>query len=199
MNILLASQSPRRRSLIQYLNIPFDVCSPNVDEQKISQELFQQLNFQNDFYQSAEEFVQALAVAKSNASIDANTWKHYSHVIAADTIVLLNKKILGKPRDEMEAQEMLEHLSGHRHRVCTGVSIETAKSKQNFCVSADVEFYPLDNTMRRMIEEYVASGVCMDKAGSYGIQDKGALFVRAIYGDVHTVIGFPIAEIARRL
>lgn len=116
-------------------------------------------------------------------------------IVAADTIVVIDNRILGKPRDEADAAEMLRTLSGRIHTVYTGVCViyENGTS-DNFSSRTDVEFFPLSDTE---IAEYIATGEPMDKAGAYGIQEKGALLVKRISGDFYNVMGLPIAALSR--
>jgi septum formation protein len=112
-------------------------------------------------------------------------------VIAADTDVVLNGKILGKPKDKKEAREMLKNLSGKEHQVITGLAVVDAKSKrilQDIVITA-VKFRKFD---KNLIEKYIASGEPLDKAGAYGIQGKGALLVESIKGDYFNVVGLPL-------
>lgn len=117
-------------------------------------------------------------------------------VIGSDTVVAIGGKILGKPKNREEAKEMLGLLSGKVHTVYTGVAIITPDGEETFCSAAEVEFYPLSEAE---IEEYLATDEYKDKAGAYGIQGFGALLIKGIRGDYYTIMGFPIAEVARRL
>ena len=112
-------------------------------------------------------------------------------MIAADTVVILNGKILGKPKNKKEAARMLRNLSGKEHKVITGVAVVNAKTKKLLqdVVITKVKFRRLD---RDLIEKYVASGKPLDKAGAYGIQGKGALLVESIEGDYFNVVGLPL-------
>jgi septum formation protein len=103
---------------------------------------------------------------------------------------------LGKPNDEQDAIRMLKLLSGKTHKVITGVCMMSEKEKVVFHSVAKVTFYPLDEAL---IKSYVATSLPLDKAGAYGIQDKGALFIKAIEGDYYSIMGLPIAEVHRRL
>lgn len=124
---------------------------------------------------------------------------HYSKgdiIIGADTIVVSNGKILGKPRDKEHAKAMLKTLSGKTHSVYTGVCVLCDGESECFCCKTDVTFYDLaDHT----IEWYVNTGEPMDKAGAYGIQGKGALLVKKIDGDFYNVVGMPISLLNRKL
>ncbi len=179
-DIILASASPRRKELLKLIFENFKVCVSDVDESLptgISTE-------------KAAEYLaelKAYNIARQNPD---------SCVIGADTIVLADKKILGKPKNPKEARLMLESLSGKAHKVITGCAAFCSGKKIAFSVSTDVEFYKLSN---QEIEEYIISGEPFDKAGGYGIQSKGALFVKGIKGDYFNVVGLPVAELNRRL
>ncbi len=117
-------------------------------------------------------------------------------VIGADTIVVLERQILGKPRNVEEAKAMLSRLSGKTHQVMTGVCVLSADQRVCFCDVSDVEFYPL--TVEE-IDAYVATGEPLDKAGAYGIQGEGFFLVKKITGDFYSIMGFPVARVLRAL
>lgn len=118
-------------------------------------------------------------------------------IVAADTIVVIDNKILGKPKDEAHAAEMLSTLSGRMHAVFTGVCVIFEDGKaESFAERTDVEFYPLTE---KEISDYIATGEPMDKAGAYGIQEQGALLVKRIYGDFYNVMGLPVSRLSRVL
>lgn len=118
-------------------------------------------------------------------------------VIGADTVVSIDGEILGKPRDEQDATGMLKRLSGRVHSVFTGVCVIFPDGRtENFAEKTDVEFYPLSE---REIADYIATGDPMDKAGAYGIQERGAKNVKGIVGDFYNVMGLPVARLARVL
>lgn len=117
-------------------------------------------------------------------------------IIGADTVVALEGEILGKPEDAACAQKMLTALSGKSHWVYTGVSLRTAKSHCSFFVKTEVCFYSLS---QEEIDAYIATGEPMDKAGAYGVQGRGGLFVREIHGDYFNVVGLPVAELMRQV
>ncbi|MGN1011504.1 MAG: Maf family protein, partial [Clostridia bacterium] len=119
-------------------------------------------------------------------------------IIAADTVVVLDDRILGKPKDEKEAKEMLQRLSGREHIVITGIGVVDTVSGRTLSATEQtiVYFHPLEE---EEIDAYIASGECMDKAGSYGIQGKGSLLVRKIDGDYFNVMGLPLSKLYRLL
>lgn len=117
-------------------------------------------------------------------------------VLGSDTIVVLDGQIMGKPKDAEDAARMLRGLSGRTHHVYTGVALLSAKRQDVFYSVTEVEFYPLTE---EEIQNYIATGEPMDKAGAYGIQGRGAVLVKGIRGDYFTVVGLPVAETARHL
>lgn len=178
--LILASGSPRRSELLQNMNLTFDVIKSNIEE-VIDPTL------------SPTEIVQSLAFQKA-ASVARNYRDAY--VIGADTIVSLDNQILGKPKDEEEAIDMLTLLSGREHHVVTGVSIMNQEENITFYEKTVVEFWNLTSDE---IWKYIRTGEPMDKAGAYGIQEFGAYLVKKINGDYFSVVGLPIAKVMRSL
>lgn len=179
--MILASKSPRRKELLGVITKDFRII-PAVGEEKIPD--------------GTAPRDAVILLAKQKAEEIAAL--HSSEVIvAADTIVVIDNIILGKPRDKAHAAEMLKTLSGRVHTVYTGVCVifENGKS-ESFADKTDVEFYPLSE---REISDYIATGEPMDKAGAYGIQEQGALLVKRIDGDFYNVMGLPIARLSRVL
>lgn len=179
-SLILASSSPRRKELLQLLQIPFQSISANVSE-----------DFQEQM--KANEVVKELAFRKA-AAVAKN--HQDSWVIGSDTIVVLKEKILGKPLDRKDAKEMLTQLSGQTHEVYTGVSIMYGHNHNAFVEKTKVTFWELSETE---IEGYLDTGEPFDKAGSYGIQGYGALFVKQIEGDYFSVVGLPVSRLAQEL
>lgn len=179
-SIILASKSPRRQELIRNITDDFQVIVSDVEEvlpEGISPE-------EAPVYLSA---IKARAVAADRPD---------RIVIGADTVVILDDEILGKPRDEDDAFHMLRSLSGKVHTVVTGCSIVLGDRILSFGESARVEFYPLSD---REIEDYLKTGEPFDKAGAYGIQGKGCLLVKGIEGDFFNVMGLPVGKLYREL
>ena len=175
--IIVASSSPRRREFLKQLGLSFKVVPPRVDEQPEKRE-------------EPGHFAWRLAVDKA---LDvASRVGPRPIVIAADTIVVLGKTILGKPKDEVDARRMLKMLSGRGHEVITGVCVMQGRKKRSFVTSTDVEFKKLTT---QEIDFYVASGEPMDKAGAYAIQGIGSFLVRSIRGSYTNVVGLPVAEL----
>lgn len=179
--MILASQSPRRKELLGFITSDFRVI-PAVGEEKAPEGA------------SPEETV--LALSRQKAEEIFGNYKG-EIIIAADTIVSIDGEILGKPRDEQHAFEMLRKLSGRVHSVFTGVCVifEDGGIK-NFAEETKVEFYELSDAE---INAYIATGDPMDKAGAYGIQEKGAANVKGIVGDFYNVMGLPVGRLARIL
>ena len=192
--IILASASPRRRELLSLVTDRFEVLTADVDERAAEIKM-------------EEEGVPALKVSERLAEIKAKAVydsltdeeKENSVVIGADTSVILDNIIFGKPADREEAVRMLSLLSGHTHTVATGVAIFEGKNKKSFTEETRVEFYELDGYQRKRISDYIDTGSPFDKAGGYGIQDMGALLVKRIDGDYANVVGFPVSRLAREL
>jgi len=171
--LTLASASPRRRELLATLGLDFDVVVPEIDETPLPNEkprIF------------AERLAEEKACAVSTNGI----------VIAADTIVVQNETIFGKPINAAHAREMLQTLSDSAHEVITGVCIKDAARTEVFSVSTQVVFRILEDAE---IEDYIATGEPMDKAGAYAIQDGAAHMIRAINGSYTNVVGLPLCEL----
>ena len=144
---------------------------------------------------------EGLAALKAKAVFDSlsDDEKENSIVIGADTSVILDNIIFGKPATHEEAVNMLSLLSGKTHVVATGVALFTGNRSKVFTEETKVEFNPLDDYQMSLIEAYCDSGSPYDKAGGYGIQDKGALLVRCINGDYSNVVGLPVPRLAREI
>ena len=178
-NVVLASASPRRRELLASLGLEFTVLVPAIEETAKPDE-------------TPRAFAERLAAEKAAAvSVDPGTT-----VIAADTIVVQEGTILGKPSDEAHAAEMLSMLSGKTHEVITGVCIRKNAVSRVFSVSTEVDFRKLTQAE---IADYVSSGCPMDKAGAYAIQGGAAHMVRAINGSYTNVVGLPLCELHKAL
>ena len=182
MNIILASQSPRRRELLERVGLQeFQVVSPDVDE-RVGPGL------------SPARMVEELSLRKARAA--AGKAGPEDVVIAADTVVALDGKALGKPRDREDAFAMLSALSGREHRVYTGVSVLRGGRAATEHEETAVAFRAL---APGEIWGYIATGEPMDKAGAYGIQGIGALLVSGIRGDYCNVMGLPVFRLGRML
>ena len=179
-DIILASASPRRSELMTLAGFRFDVICADIDEIVPEKAL-------------PQEVVMSLALQKAQAVAKDH---RKSAVVGSDTVVALDGKILGKPRSEKEAVEMLRSLSGRIHKVYTGVAIICGEKVTSFFEETEVEFYTLTD---QEILDYVATGEPMDKAGAYGIQGRGAVLVKRINGDYFNVMGLPISKVYREL
>ena len=178
MKFILASSSPRRRELLLRLQTPFDIILPDVDESIIPPD------------GSPETYCTALAELKAN-----DISQHYPNnlVIGSDTIVVLDDHIMGKPEDKAMAQNMLETLSGKTHHVYTGVCLKWA-DKNIHHLFAEITMVTFRELSEADINHYIESCPPYDKAGSYGIQDWSAVFVKEIKGCYDNVVGFPISR-----
>ncbi len=179
--LVLASASPRRRELLGGLGLDFDLRPVDIDETPLAGE-------------PAEEYVLRLAEAKAEASAPAPG----ELALAADTIVVVDGDLLGKPRDPDDARRMLERLSGREHRVLTGVALRGpgGEPRRSAVDSTRVRFAELTGDE---IAWYVASGEPLDKAGAYAVQGLGALFVDGIVGNHSNVVGLPLPRVYRLL
>ena len=179
--LVLASASPRRAALLREAGIVFEIDAADVDETPLPHE-------------APIDYVKRLAEAKAMAVAARRPGRL---VLGADTTVVLDDEVLGKPRDPGEAAEMLRRLSGRSHRVLTGICLVGVEGRAETSVaSTTVEFLPLD---ANQIAEYVATGEPMDKAGAYAIQGGARLFVRSLDGELANVIGLPISVVTELL
>lgn len=181
--LILASQSPRRRALLEQIGVPqFDILVPDADESY-------------DPTLTPQEIVCSICRKKAEAALVlANDPE--AIIITADTMVFLDGMRLGKPKDEADATQMLRSLSGRTHTVCTGVSVARGERIETQAETTAVTFRTLTDAE---IAAYIASGDPMDKAGSYGIQGKPALFVSGIEGDYFNVMGLPLHRLGQML
>lgn len=192
--LILGSASPRRRELLSLITEDFTIKLADIDERALETDL-ETRNV------PALEVSEELASAKAHAvfeMLDQDS-RASSVVIGADTSVILDDVIYGKPESKEDAQRMLTNLSGRKHVVATGVSLVFEGGEKRFTDVSLVEFYPLDDYQKNVIERYIESGDPMDKAGAYGIQTGGALLVKGIEGDFLNVVGLPVARLAREL
>lgn len=220
MRYILASQSPRRKSLLSLLGIPFEIIPSGKEEKTLR---LDPSGFVEDLaLHKAEDIYSSQLTAAGDSEVDRDDG-HFIHpgadaglattgsssrngedflVIGADTIVCFEGKILGKPKDENDAFHMLSMLSGQTHQVYTGVALlgqqEGAEQSSDkiriiFHEKTDVTFYPLTD---EEIRAYIATGSPMDKAGAYGIQDPAfAIHVKGISGDYNNVVGLPVSRL----
>lgn len=181
--IFLASKSPRRRKLLKILNLKFRSFSVDVDETLIPNEI-------------PVDTVLRLSSKKLN---EAKKFVKDGIIITADTIVVLDNKIINKPVDKKDAEKILRNLSGKTHIVYTGFALHNVKKNKTIFdyETTEVTFRKLD---KQEILDYIESGSPMDKAGAYGIQDDfGAVFIEKIHGCYYNVVGLPLHKLYKRL
>ena len=178
--LYLASGSPRRRELLTQIGVSFTTLSAQIDETPLNDE-------------SPAAYVQRLAHGKAAAGLDSLGKIEDACVLGADTAVVLDGRILGKPVDEADALGMLAGLSGREHEVLTAVAIADPERVEICVVTSRVRFRPIGQAEART---YWASGEPLDKAGSYAIQGLAAVFVEALHGSYSGVVGLPLCETA---
>lgn len=178
---ILASGSPRRKELLSRMGVKFEVVISDADEKSVTKDVPVRL------------YVQELALLKASA-VAKNLGKD-TVIISADTVVTLDGKVLGKPKDKEDAHKMLTALSGREHEVYTGVCVMRRSDSKVTCksVCTRVKFKSLTEDR---INAYIATGEPMDKAGAYGIQGVGSMLIEGIDGDYFNVVGLPIATLA---
>ena len=181
IRLRLASGSPRRRALLRELGWEFEVCSPEVDESPLPGE-------------APECLCERLARLKAEAG--AKGAGEDALVLAADTIVVIDGRVLGKPSDREEARGMLSLLQGREHHVMTGLALRWRGHTLSGVERTAVHFRPLTEAE---VAAYAATGEGDDKAGAYAIQGKGALLVSAIEGDYFNVVGLPLCRLGQML
>ncbi|MEF9990798.1 MAG: Maf family protein [Romboutsia sp.] len=178
MNIILASASPRRKEILGNTNVKFTVIKSEIDEVILDNE-------------TPKQVVMRLAFEKC---MDIASTHEKDLVIGADTIVVLSDTILGKPKDNEEAYDMIKALSNKTHQVITGISLINLDANKKIIdyVVSNVKFKDLSEAD---IKDYIQTNESLDKAGAYGIQGFGALLVEEIQGDYFNIVGLPISKI----
>ena len=186
-HIILASASPRRRELLSSMGLEYKVVVSDADESAVSAEGV-----------SPDIYVQELALIKAAAAAKQVMKDRRAVIISADTIVVNDGKILGKPEDAQEAFDMLSSLSGHGHKVYTGCCVMRIRDGKTVCrsIATDVYFKELSEDK---IWRYIATGEPADKAGAYGIQGLGGMLVERIDGDYQNVVGLSVSALADTL
>ena len=182
-SIILASASPRRKELLSILTPDFEIITAEADEESIDKALPVHL------------YVQELAMLKAAATVREIGRLKNSLVIGADTVVYHNENILGKPKNEEDAFEMLCNLSGDCHSVYTGICVINPYDAKIVCKYCKTDVY-FKELSPNDVMGYIKTGEPMDKAGAYGIQGKGAMLVEKIDGDYHNVVGLPVSLLA---
>ncbi|MFD1849815.1 Maf family protein [Oceanobacillus bengalensis] len=179
-HLILASSSPRRQELLHQVKIPFTIRKPNVDESQVKT---------TDPF----EKVKQLAIRKGhNLQLENKD----EVLLSSDTVVSYKKDIFEKPKNKEEAYQMISTLSGNIHEVFTAVMIRSSDDEFIFVESTNVEFWPL---REEEINWYISTNEPYDKAGAYGIQQTGAMFVKQVIGDYYNVVGLPISRVVREL
>lgn len=177
--IILASGSPRRKELLTQVGIPFDILVSDTKEVITKS--------------SPTEIVEELSRQKAQSVAEKYPQRT---VLGADTIVVLDGQVLGKPKDDKDAARMLRMLQGRTHQVCTGVTFMREGRVHSFHEKTDVTVYPMTE---EEIEAYVRSGDPLDKAGAYGIQGSFAAYIEGIRGDYYNVVGLPVGRVYQEL
>lgn len=177
--LILGSQSPRRKDLLRQIGLSFTIRTSPIDEQSMkiadpTDRVMKLAKMKNDVIEIADNEV----------------------ILTADTIVTFENAILEKPMSKADARRMLEILSGKTHHVLTGVAIRSQFKEKVFAVKTAVEFWPLSN---EEINWYIETDEPYDKAGAYGIQGLAGMFIKQIIGDYFNVVGLPISQVARTL
>ena len=180
MNLVLASASPRRREILEQIGLMPTRIAPTDADETLPDGI------------APEEA--ALLLAERKAFCAQKNAAPGEGILASDTVVALDGQILGKPQNRADAARMLRLLSGQVHEVCTGVCLLFGQKKESFVNTSRVEFYPLTD---RQIEDYLNTGEPFDKAGAYGIQGLGRLFIKKIDGDFFSIMGLPAAQTLR--
>jgi septum formation protein len=181
--VYLASASPRRGELLRQIGVPFVVRPADIREEQLAGE-------------TPEVYVVRLAAAKAESIWATLPRGEPRPVLAADTAVVLDGPVLGKPRDAVEAERMLERLSGRTHRVLTAVALRASQGVETRLSESEVRFRATTPAERRA---YCATGEPLDKAGGYGIQGRAAVFVEDLKGSYSGVVGLPLHETAALL
>jgi septum formation protein len=176
--LYLASGSPRRRELLTQIGVPFTAISADIDETPLDQE-------------TPSSYVERLARGKAEAGLHSLHTGTDGCVLGADTAVVLDGRILGKPRDQADAMSMLLSLSGRDHEVLTAIAVLDGQRCESRVVRSRVRFRPVTE---QEAMAYWASGEPRDKAGGYGIQGLGAVFITDLEGSYSAVVGLPLCE-----
>lgn len=180
--LILGSQSPRRKELLSWLNINYEVLTADLEE--VSSEV------------EPHKIAVDIALQKARAVLMQVKNIKNSFIISADTIVVLNDKIYGKPKDRADAEKILNELSGQKHQVITGVCFCYAGKEHAFYDQTDVTFNAIDS---HLMKNYLDTNDSLDKAGAYGIQGPSLTFISSLNGSYSNVVGFPLDKIISEL
>lgn len=187
-SIILASQSPRRKQLLEWAEVSFEVISQSTDESFPAEMRVEEV----PVYVAQQKAIATKAFIKANHPKHAN-----AIILAADTVVVLDNEVINKPADEKQAVEMLQKLSGKIHRVITGVVILSGEQEISFADITEVEFHHLSASQ---IQFYVDKYKPLDKAGAYAIQEWiGVVGIKSIKGDFYNVMGLPVSRVLQAL
>lgn len=189
--VVLLSQSPRRRELLGFLNP--QIGSNDVDERAI-EEQFMKTYVANDFVTRAAKTCCEISKAKSQIPLEKGVL-----AISADTIVIHNNNIYNKPENLEQARQMFLSYFGKTHWVATSVCLRTYDSLEIFYTLAEIDFVDFYPELEAVVDQYIFEKQPFDKAGAYGIQELDPRFIKEIRGDIHTIIGLPVAETAYRI
>lgn len=182
--IILASKSPRRKELLDIINIDYEIIESSCDESGVSLE------------NPPEVYVQKLSILK--ATDVSKKVPYEALIIGADTIVECDGKFLGKPKDKEDAYNMISSLSGRAHNVYTGICVMNSKTKE-FTSSFEKTEVIFREIEHNEIEKYISTKEPYDKAGSYAIQGLASCFIKGIVGDYNNVVGLPVYKLAKLL
>ena len=181
-SLILASQSPRRKQLLEWAEVPFEIVVKETDE---------------SFPKELKTDEAAIHIARQKAIAVQSFVGSDAIILAADTIVVLGKRIIGKPKSREEAIQILSDLSGQKHAVITGVVIKKASKEISFADSTEVYFHELS---REQIEFYIDKYKPYDKAGAYAIQEWiGVVGIKSVAGDFYNVMGLPVSRVVKEL
>ena len=194
MDYILASASPRREELFKLISNEFEVIPADIEEV-----IPEGIRIEDAAeYLACQKALWVCEKLKDSGRYEKSTMN--TIVVGCDTIVLIDGHVLGKPKDSYSAEEMLKMLSGNRHSVITGCCVylynDSFNKKIEFSQRTEVEFYALSD---EEIRQYILTKEPADKAGAYGIQEKGALLVKKIEGDYFNVVGLPVARLSREI
>lgn len=187
-SLVLGSQSPRRKELLSWLNIPFTIITADLAEE--SQEV------------DSEQIAMDIASQKAHAVLAQASGVVNPFIISSDTIVVLNNKLYGKPKDKDDARVILNELSDKTHQVMTGVSFlfkDQNTNKMREHLFYDLTEVTFNEITKELMDHYIATGDSLDKAGAYGIQGPGLTFISKVNGSYSNVVGFPLDKVVSEL
>lgn len=189
---VLLSKSPRRKELLEFLNP--SIYPVEIDEREV-EEKFMEIYKNDDFLERCAKTCCEISIAKSK-TID---FLENTLYISSDTMVVMDNQIYNKPQNLKQARDMFMSYFGKSHYVVTSVSLRAKGYSEVFYAIAKIEFVKFYEKLEKLIDKYISSKTCLDKAGAYGIQDLDKRFVKNISGDINTIIGMPVAEVSLRI